>query len=90
MKNVQMTVEGHKLTITVDLSGALRGPTTVGTVLLESAGDDQRRLGRVEDRGPWHCSWSHARYREVSEMAKLMESLRLLLARIRRLIVGGR
>jgi len=28
--------------------------------------------------------------REVSEMAKLMESLRLLLARIRRLIVGGR
>jgi hypothetical protein len=71
-------------------AGALREPTTVGTVLLESAGDDQRRLGRVEDRGPWHCSWSHARYREVSEMAKLMESLRLLLARIRRLIVGGR
>ena len=70
--------------------GALREPTTVGTVLLGSAGDDQRRLGRVEDRGPWHCSWSHARYREVSEMAKLMESLRLLLARIRRLIVGGR
>ena len=71
-------------------AGALREPTTVGTVLLENAGDDQRRLGRVEDRGPWHCSWSHARYREVSEMAKLMESLRLLLARIRRLIVGGR
>lgn len=71
-------------------AGALREPTTVGTVLLGSAGDDQRRLGRVEDRGPWHCSWSHARYREVSEMAKLMESLRLLLARIRRLIVGGR
>jgi len=71
-------------------AGALREPTTVGAVLLGSAGDDQRRLGRVEDRGPWHCSWSHARYREVSEMAKLMESLRLLLARIRRLIVGGR
>ena len=71
-------------------AGALREPTTVGTVLLGSAGDDQRRLGRVEDRGPWHCSWSHARYREVSEMAKIMESLRLLLARIRRLIVGGR
>jgi hypothetical protein len=71
-------------------AGALREPTTVGTVLLENAGDDQRRLGRVEDRGPWHCSWSPARYREVSEMAKLMESLRLLLARIRRLIVGGR
>ena len=70
-------------------AGALREPTAVGTVLLGSAGDDQRRLGRVEDRGPWHCSWSHARYREVSEMAKLMESLRLLLARIRRLIVGG-
>jgi hypothetical protein len=69
---------------------ALRESTTVGTVLLGSGGDDQRRLGRVEDRGPWHCSWSHARYREVSEMAKLMESLRLLLARIRRLIVGGR
>jgi len=71
-------------------AGALREPTTVGTVLLENAGDDQRRLGPVEDRGPWHCSWSPARYREVSEMAKLMESLRLLLARIRRLIVGGR
>ena len=38
--------------------GALREPTTVGTVLLGSAGDDQRRLGRVEDRGPWHCSCS--------------------------------
>ncbi len=23
----------------------------------------------MEDRGPWHCSWSHARYREVSETA---------------------
>lgn len=39
-------------------AGALREPTTVSTVLLESAGDDQRRLGRVEDRGPWHCSCS--------------------------------
>jgi len=30
------------------------------------------------------------RGREVSKMAKLMESLRVLLARIRRLIVGRR
>jgi len=39
---------------------------------------------------PWLRSPSPALYKEVSEMRKLMESLRSLLVTIRNLIIGGR